>query len=325
MAPTIGLVIPCYNEEQVLRETASRVLALLERMQSEDLISADSAVFFVDDGSRDRTWALIEELCAAHPQVCGLKLSRNCGHQNALLCGLLSAPGDALISLDADLQDDLEVIPQMVRAFVGGDEIVYGVRRRRDSDTPFKRLTAEGYYKLMAALKVDLVFNHADYRLLSRRAIDSLSEYREVNLFLRGIVRLLGYRSSIVEYDRAERLAGETKYPLRKMLSFAWQGITSFSTYPLRLITSIGVVISILSLGLTVWALALRLFTEEALPGWASTVIPTYFLGGVQLLSLGIIGEYVSKIYTESKSRPRFHVETLLGRAAKTSVATRAA
>lgn len=325
MAPTIGLVIPCYNEEQVLRETATRLLALLTRMQSEDLISADSAVFFVDDGSRDRTWALIEELCAAHPQVCGLKLSRNCGHQNALLCGLLSAPGDALISLDADLQDDLDVIPQMVRAFTGGDEIVYGVRRRRDSDTLFKRLTAEGYYKLMAALKVDLVFNHADYRLLSRRAIDSLSEYREVNLFLRGMVRLLGYRSSIVEYDRAERLAGETKYPLRKMLSLAWQGVTSFSTYPLRLITSIGVIISILSLGLTVWALALRLFTQEALPGWASTVIPTYFLGGVQLLSLGIIGEYVAKIYTESKSRPRFHVDTVLGRAAKTGQATRAA
>lgn len=325
MAPTIGLVIPCYNEEQVLRETASRVLELLARMQSESLISADSAVFFVDDGSRDKTWALIQDLCAAHPQVCGLKLSRNCGHQNALLCGLLNAPGDALISLDADLQDDLEVIPQMVRAFIGGDEVVYGVRRRRDSDTRFKRLTAEGYYKVMAALKVDLVFNHADYRLLSRRAIDSLSEYREVNLFLRGMVRLLGYRSSIVEYDRAERLAGETKYPLRKMLSFAWQGVTSFSTYPLRLITSIGVVISIFSLGLTVWALALRLFTEEALPGWASTVIPTYFLGGVQLLSLGIIGEYVAKIYTESKSRPRFHVETLLGRAAKTSRATRAA
>jgi glycosyltransferase involved in cell wall biosynthesis len=325
MAPTIGLVIPCYNEEQVLRETASRLLTLLARMRSEGLISADSAVFFVDDGSRDNTWALIQELCAAHPQVCGLKLSRNCGHQNALLCGLLTAPGDALISLDADLQDDLDVIPQMVRAFIGGDEIVYGVRRRRDSDTLFKRLTAEGYYKLMAALKVDLVFNHADYRLLSRRAIDSLSEYREVNLFLRGMVRLLGYRNSIVEYDRSDRAAGETKYPLRKMLSLAWQGITSFSTYPLRLITSIGVVISILSLGLTVWALALRLFTKEALPGWASTVIPTYFLGGVQLLSLGIIGEYVAKIYTESKSRPRFHVDTVLGRAAKRSEVTRAA
>jgi glycosyltransferase involved in cell wall biosynthesis len=325
MAPTIGLVVPCYNEEQVLRETASRLLALLARMRSEGLISADSAVFFVDDGSRDRTWALIQELCAAHPQVCGLKLSRNCGHQNALMCGLLSAPGDALISLDADLQDDLDVIPQMVRAFIGGDEIVYGVRRRRDSDTLFKRLTAEGYYKLMAALKVDLVFNHADYRLLSRRAIDSLSEYREVNLFLRGMVRLLGYRNSIVEYDRTERSAGESKYPLRKMLSLAWQGITSFSTYPLRLITSIGVIISICSLGLTVWALTLRLFTEQALPGWASTVIPTYFLGGVQLLSLGIIGEYVAKIYTESKSRPRFHVDTVLGRAAKTSEVTRAA
>lgn len=324
MAPTIGLVIPCYNEEAVLRETTSRLLVLLARMQSEGLISADSVVFFVDDGSRDKTWSLIQELCAAHPQVCGLKLSRNCGHQNALLCGLLNAPGDALISVDADLQDDLGVIPQMVRAFIGGDEVVYGVRRRRESDAFFKRFTAEGYYKLMAALKVDLVFNHADYRLLSRRAIDSLSEYREVNLFLRGMVRLLGYRNSIVEYDRAERFAGESKYPLGKMLSLAWQGITSFSTYPLRLITSIGVVISIISLGLAFWALVLRLATEEALPGWASTVIPMYFLGGVQLLSLGVIGEYVAKTYTESKNRPRFHVDTLLSRAAKTSEATRA-
>jgi polyisoprenyl-phosphate glycosyltransferase len=314
-APVISLVIPCYNEEAVLRETTARLIPLLQQMREEGLVSDKSAVFYVDDGSRDKTWALIQELSAAHGEICGIKLSRNRGHQNALFCGLMTAPGDALISVDADLQDDLDVIPQMVRHFRDGCEVVYGVRKRRDTDTFFKRFTAEGYYKLMAAMKVDVVFNHADYRLLSRRALDSLSEYREVNLFLRGLVRLLGYRSAIVEYDRAERFAGESKYPLRKMLSFAWQGITSFSTYPLRLITAIGFLISLLSLGLAGWALILRIFTDEALPGWASSVIPMYFLGGVQLLSLGVIGEYVAKIYVESKGRPRFHVEKLEGAA----------
>lgn len=314
-APVISLVIPCYNEEEVLRETTARLIPLLQQMREEGLVSDKSAVFYVDDGSRDKTWALIQELSAAHSEICGIKLSRNRGHQNALFCGLMTAPGDALISVDADLQDDLDVIPQMVRHFRDGCEVVYGVRKRRDTDTFFKRFTAEGYYKLMAAMKVDVVFNHADYRLLSRRALDSLSEYREVNLFLRGLVRLLGYRSAIVEYDRAERFAGESKYPLRKMLSFAWQGITSFSTYPLRLITAMGFLISLLSLGLAGWALILRIFTDEALPGWASSVIPMYFLGGVQLLSLGVIGEYVAKIYVESKGRPRFHVEKLEGTA----------
>lgn len=314
-APTIGLVIPCYNEEEVLPETTRRLVALLEKMQAEELVSRDSAIFYVDDGSRDRTWKLIQELSAQHPLVCGIKLSRNRGHQNALFCGLMTAPGDALISVDADLQDDLDVIPQMVRNFRSGDDVVYGVRKRRDTDTFFKRFTAEGYYKLMAAMKVDLVFNHADYRLLSRRALESLADYNEVNLFLRGMVRLLGYPSSIVEYDRAERFAGESKYPLRKMLSFAWQGITSFSTSPLRLITTFGFLISLASLTLAAWALITRVFTEEALPGWASTVIPMYFLGGVQLLSLGMIGEYVAKIYMEAKGRPRFHVDRLEGKA----------
>lgn len=312
--PVLGLVIPCYNEEEVLPETTSRLIPLLARMRDEGLIAADSAIFYVDDGSRDRTWSMIEELSAEHPEVCGIKLSRNRGHQNALLCGLMTAPGDLLISVDADLQDDLDVIPQMVRHYRDGCEIVYGVRKRRDTDTFFKRATAEGYYKLMAAMKVDIVFNHADYRLLSRRALEALSEYREVNLFLRGLVRLLGYRSAIVEYDRAERFAGESKYPLRKMLSFAWQGITSFSTAPLRLITTLGFLVSFVSLALAVWALVIKLFVHKAFPGWASTVVPMYFLGGVQLLSLGVIGEYVAKIYMETKMRPRFHVESRLGR-----------
>lgn len=315
MTPTIGLVIPCYNEEEVLRETTSRLLQLLGQMQTDGLVSAQSSIFYVDDGSRDKTWLLIQELSAAHPQVCGIKLSRNRGHQNALLCGLLTAPGDALISVDADLQDDLDVIPKMVTALNNGDDIVYGVRRKRTTDTFFKRFTAEGYYKLLGLMKVQIVFNHADYRLMSRRAIDALREYREVNLFLRGMVPLLGFRNSTVEYDRAERFAGESKYPLGKMLSLAWQGITSFSTSPLRLITTIGFIISAVSIGLATWALFMRLFTSEALPGWASTVIPMYFLGGVQLLSLGVIGEYVAKIYTETKDRPRFHVDVLEGSA----------
>jgi polyisoprenyl-phosphate glycosyltransferase len=313
--PRIGLVIPCYNEESVLPETSTRLLRLLDDMRARGICSDDSAVFFVDDGSRDRTWPMIDSLSREHAAICGIKLSRNRGHQNALLAGLMTAPGDALISVDADLQDDLEVIPQMIEAFSRGDDIVLGVRKRRDTDTFFKRFTAEGYYKLMAAMKVDIVFNHADYRLMSRRALESLREYREVNLFLRGLVPLLGYRSSIVEYDRAERFAGESKYPLKKMLSFAWQGITSFSTYPLRLITTLGFVVSLVSIGLAIWALILRLFTAEALPGWASTVIPTYFLGGVQLLSLGVIGEYVAKIYTETKARPRFHIDVVRGTA----------
>ncbi len=313
--PTLGLVIPCYNEDEVLRETTARLIPLLAQMREENLISDQSAIFYVDDGSRDGTWALIAELSATHPEVSGIKLARNRGHQNALLCGLMTAPGDMLISVDADLQDDLGVIPQMVRHYRNGCDVVYGVRKRRDTDTFFKRFTAEGYYKLMAAMKVDVVFNHADYRLMSRRALDALSEYREVNLFLRGLVRLLGFQSAIVEYDRAERFAGESKYPLKKMLSFAWQGITSFSTAPLRLITTMGFVISLISCGLAFWALGTRFLFDEALPGWTSTVVPMYFLGGIQLLSLGVIGEYIAKIYMESKGRPRFHVDLLKGRA----------
>jgi glycosyltransferase involved in cell wall biosynthesis len=286
-------------------------------MQSDGLISTDSSVFYIDDGSRDRTWSLIQSLSAQHPAICGIKLSRNRGHQNALMAGLLVATGDALISVDADLQDDLDVIPRMVTALRAGDEIVYGVRRKRTTDTFFKRFTAEGYYKLLAAMGVQIIFNHADYRLMSRRTLESLREYKEVNLFLRGLMPLLGYRTSTVEYDRAERFAGESKYPIGKMLALAWQGVTSFSTYPLRLITGIGTFISLVSLGLASWALITRLFTSEALPGWASTVIPMYFLGGVQLLSLGVIGEYVAKIYNETKGRPRFHIDVLEGAAFK--------
>lgn len=314
-SPVLGVVVPCFNEEPVLRETTSRLIALLKRMQCDGMISARSAIFYVDDGSCDGTWRVVNDLSIAHSEVCGIKLSRNCGHQNALLCGLMTAPGDILISVDADLQDDLCVILEMVRHYQNGCEIVYGVRKCRNTDTFFKRITAELYYAIMSAMNVDIVFNHADYRLLSRRALDALSEYQEVNLFLRGIVRLLGYKCEVVLYNRFERFAGESKYPLRKMLSFAWQGITSFSTAPLRMITIIGGIVSVVSIMMALWSFWIALMTNKALPGWASTVVPMYFLGGCQLLSLGIIGEYVAKIYLESKRRPRFHIETLKGRA----------
>ena len=312
---TLGIVVPCFNEAEVLQETTVRLTALLAKMKNSNLISHRSAIFYVDDGSRDGTWGLIETLSAQYPEVSGIKLSRNFGHQNALLCGLMTAPGDMLVSVDADLQDDLDVIPEMVKHYRNGCDVVYGVRKRRDTDTFFKRFTAEGYYKLMAAMKVDIVFNHADYRLLSRRALDSLAEYREFNLFLRGLVRLLGYQSAVVEYDRAERFAGESKYPLKKMLSFAWQGVTSFSSMPLKLITALGFAVSLVSIVLAVWALVVSLFLNQALPGWASTVVPMYLLGGIQLLSLGVIGEYIAKLYLESKGRPKFHIDQLKGRA----------
>lgn len=315
MVPVLGIVVPCYNEQEVLLETNYRLKILIETMIRDGAISSKSSIFFVDDGSRDNTWNIINELSSNDPNVAGIKLTCNKGHQNALLCGLLNAPGDILISIDADLQDDLDVIPKMIKEYINGAHVVYGVRKSREVDTFFKKFTAESYYKLMSLMGVDLVFNHADYRLLSRTAIDSLSEYDEVNLFLRGLVRLIGYRSTLVEYDRAERFAGESKYPIGKMLALAWQGITSFSTAPLKLITTTGAVMSALSIGLGIWGLGTSLFTERALPGWTSIVVPMYFLGGVQLLSLGIIGEYISKIYIETKKRPRFHVEEKVGNA----------
>ena len=312
----LGIVVPCFNEFEMLPVTNSRLLLLIKEMQANGLIASQSSIFYVDDGSQDGTWELISTLARENQEVCGIKLSRNQGHQHALLCGLLSATGDVLISIDADLQDDLNAIPKMINCYKKEKcEIVYGVRKRRDTDTFFKRFTAEAFYKLMLMLKVDIVFNHADYRLLSRKALNALSEYQEVNLFLRGLVRLLGFKTTIVEYDRSERVAGESKYPLSKMISFAWQGITSFSTAPLRLITTAGILVSFASIALAMWGLIVSIFTNKALPGWASTVVPMYFLGGVQLLSLGIIGEYIAKIYLESKARPRFHVDEMVGAA----------
>ncbi|NMF96736.1 glycosyltransferase family 2 protein [Aromatoleum toluolicum] len=309
----LSVVVPCYNEEAVLPETARRLLALLNELVGDGRIASGSHVIFVDDGSRDRTWPLIEELSSLHSCVRGLKLSRNRGHQNALLAGLFAAEGDAVVTVDADLQDDLGAIVEMLVAHAHGAEVVYGVRKHRSTDTLFKRFTAEAYYRMVARMGVEIIFNHADYRLLGRRALEALRQFGESNLFLRGIIPQLGFPSAIVYYDRAERFAGESKYPLGKMLAFAWQGVTSFSAAPLRMITGLGVLISLASFAVTIWAVWIRLFSDSAVPGWASTVVPMYLLGGVQLLCIGIIGEYLAKIYMETKRRPQFFVERYSG------------
>ena len=306
------LVVPCYNEQDVLPLTLPRLLALLTRLREQGRIGADSGITFVDDGSRDATWQLIEDAHRADPRVHGIKLSCNRGHQNALLAGLLCSGADVTISLDADLQDDLDAIPRMLQAHRDGADIVLGVRARRDCDTWFKRSSARAYYALLRRLGVDVVPDHADFRLMSRRALDALRDFREVNLFLRGIVPLLGFSTSIVTYERAARPAGESKYPFARMLALALEGVFSFSTVPLRWITWLGIGVSIASIGFGVWAVLVRLFTDQALPGWASTVVPMYFLGGVQLLALGVIGGYLSRVYAETKQRPRFIVEKSL-------------
>jgi glycosyltransferase involved in cell wall biosynthesis len=309
MSIHLAIVVPCYNEQEVLPETNRRLMSLLDRLAAAGLVRADSAVHYVDDGSRDRTWELIQGLAQQDTRVHGLKLSRNRGHQAALVAGLLTVQGDALVSIDADLQDDVDVIEAMVREFIAGHEVVYGVRDSRATDTAFKRGTALAYYGLLRRMGVDLVHNHADFRLLGRRAVEALREYGEVNLFLRGVVPLIGYKATSVKYDRAERFAGVSKYPLRKMLAFAIEGITSFSIVPLRLITLLGLVISVFSFFMILFVLYGTLVLQAVIPGWASSVVPIYFLGGIQLLSLGIIGEYVSKIYMETKRRPRYFVE----------------
>jgi glycosyltransferase involved in cell wall biosynthesis len=305
----LSLVIPCYNEQEALPITVPQLEKLMQDLIARGKIAADSNVWLVDDGSKDGTWPMIEALAARSDLFVGLKLSRNRGHQNALLAGLLSADGDALISIDADLQDDLGVIEKMVDAHAAGYEIVYGVRKARDRDTWFKRWSAVRYYGLLSALGVDMIPNHADFRLMGRNAINALGLHTEVNLFLRGIIPQLGYRSTSIYYDRLERVAGESKYPLSKMIRLALDGITSFSPVPLRLIAALGFVVCVFSLAMVFWVLFIRLFTDRALPGWASTTVPIYLLGGVQLLCIGILGEYVAKAYSETKGRPRFLIE----------------
>jgi polyisoprenyl-phosphate glycosyltransferase len=309
VVPRLAVVVPCYNEEAVLPETARRLTALLQEMMVRDSVTADSQVVFVDDGSRDCTWELIESLARDDSRVGGIKLSRNRGHQNALLAGLYTCEADILLSVDADLQDDIQVIPEMIRAYGRGAQIVYGVRKDRSSDGLFKRATAQGFYRLLSALGAESVYNHADFRLMSRRAIEELKSFREVNLFLRGMVPLIGFKSAIVHYTRGERVAGQSKYPLRKMLALAWDAVTSFSVTPLRFITGLGFVVFLLSAAMGVWTLWVKLFTDHAIPGWASTMLPIYLLGGIQILCIGVIGEYLGKVYQESKARPRYIIE----------------
>lgn len=312
--PRLALVVPCHNEEAVLPETARQLAALLDGLLAEGCIAPAPAVWFVDDGSRDRTWALIGELQAADPRVRGIKLSRNVGHQYALMAGLDTADGDVLVSLDADLQDDPTIIGPMVDCYRGGADIVLGVRSDRSSDGWFKRSSAQAYYKALSALGVEIVHDHADFRLLSRAALEALAGFGESNLFLRALIPRLGFTTATVPYRRAERFAGETSYPLGKMISFALDGVTSFSTRPLRLITVLGFFVSLGSFALGFWAMVTAAFGHGAVPGWASTTVPIFMLGGVQLLSLGIIGEYIGKIYVETKRRPRYIIETIAGR-----------
>lgn len=310
---TLYVVVPCYNEEDVLPETAKQLLAKIENLSDSGKISPDSRIVFVDDGSDDRTWDLISMLHSENRFFRGIKLSRNRGHQNALLAGLftVSSECDAVISLDADLQDDVNAIDEMIDKFNEGCDVVYGVRDSRETDTFFKKFTAEGFYKIIKCMGADIVFNHADYRLMSRRAIEGLLEFKEVNMFLRGIVPMIGYPSDKVYYKRRERFAGKSKYPLRKMIAFAWEGITSLSTKPIKLITILGLIIFIVSIIMLVYSLV-RYFTGATETGWSSTFVSIWALGGLQLLAIGIIGEYIGKVYLESKERPKFIIEEYL-------------
>ena len=310
--PSLAVVIPCYNEEEMLPKTLAILLALRDAIIAKGKINNDSRIYLVDDGSKDKTWKILNEEAAKNSALVAIKLSRNRGHQNALYAGLCTTTEDITVSIDADLQDDPQNIEAMVDEYLKGNDVVYGVRSARHTDTFFKRFTAEGYYHVMKKMGVDLVFNHADFRLLSRRALESLKEYGESNLFLRGIVREVGYPSSVVKYERQAREAGESKYPLKKMLSFAWKGITAFSTAPLRMITVLGLLSGFASFSLIAWVLAVRLLTDDATPGWASVLLPLLFIGSVQLICLGIIGEYLSKIYEEVKRRPKFHISDIV-------------
>ena len=311
---SLYIVVPCYNEEEVLHETTKRLIDKLNRMTADGLISPDSRILYVDDGSKDKTWRIIEELHGQEPRVLGVKLSRNRGHQNALLAGLMTAKDmcDVTVSMDADLQDDIEVLDAFIGKYREGYDIVYGVRNNRDTDTGFKRNTAQAFYKLLKFFGVDAVYNHADYRLMSKRALEGLAKFGEVNLFLRGIVPQIGYKTATVEYSRGERFAGESKYPLKKMISFALDGITSFSVKPLKIISNLGILLSVLSVGGLIYAL-ISYFTGNAVAGWTATISSIWLLGGIQLLCIGVVGGYVGKIYSEVKARPRYRIEQKVG------------
>ena len=310
---TLYLVIPCYNEEEVLNDTASQLIEKLNKLIGEGKISKKSKIMFVNDGSKDHTWDIICKLHKENDLISGVSLSRNKGHQNALLAGLMTAKeyADITISMDADLQDDINVIDTMIEDNEKGSNIVYGVRSSRKKDSFFKKHTAQAFYKLMKFFGVDIVYNHADCRLMDKKSLEALSKFKEVNLFLRGIIPLIGFKSNIAYYERGKRMKGVSKYPLKKMISFAVDGITSFSVKPLRLIFSVGLIILIISIGIMIYSLIVKL-TGNAVPGWTFLTISIWFIGGLQMLSIGIIGEYVGKMYQETKERPRYFIDEVL-------------
>ena len=313
MENKLYVVIPCYNEEEVLPETSKRLKVKLEELMEKGKIDRNSKIVFVNDGSKDRTWEIIEKLHEEDHIFSGINLSRNRGHQNALLAGLMTTKNyaDMVVSMDADLQDDINAVDEMVEKYLNGIDIVYGVRSSRAKDTFFKKATAEGFYKLMNGMGANTVFNHADYRLMSRRALEGLAQFGEVNLFLRGIVPMIGYRTDVVYYERGERFAGESKYPLGKMLSFAVEGITSLSTKPIRMITGLGFFVFLISLIILVYSFV-RHFMGATIVGWTTLMVSVWAIGGLILLSLGVVGEYIGKIYLETKARPRFIIDEFL-------------
>ena len=309
------IVVPCYNEEQVLEAINGELQKIIHGLVEDRLIDSESAILYVDDGSKDKTWSIIQGLNSANSKSMGLKLSKNVGHQNALLAGLMVAKQayDITVSIDADLQDDVKIIRDFVNNYLAGDEIVYGVRKQRELDTFFKRSTAQLFYKFMHFMGVDVVYNHADYRLMSKLALEKLAEFKEVNLFLRGIIPLLGYKTSIVYYDRLERYAGESKYPFKKMLNFAFTAITSFSIKPIRMISMSGLIISLFGLIYLIYTLFEKI-KGKTVPGWTSIIASVWLLGGMQLLSIGLIGEYIGNIYKEVKQRPKYIIELFIGK-----------
>lgn len=312
-APVLAIVVPCYKEESVLHETHKRLSQLLNRLITEERISSKSYILYVNDGSTDHTWKIIKEFYKNTSYACGLNLAGNVGHQNALMAGLNTVKErcDAAISIDADLQDDVNVIPEMIERYMEGNDIVYGVRRERKTDTFFKRTTALAFYRLMKTMGAKSVYNHADYRLMSSRAIQQLCRFRERNLYLRGLVPLIGYQTACVYYNRDKRFAGESKYPFKKMLNFAIDGITSFSVKPVRMIFWLGCIFLLIALCVTIWTLR-AYFLHDTVPGWSSLMISLWLVGGTILVSLGIVGEYIGKIYIEVKDRPRYNEEELL-------------
>ena len=309
----LAIVVPCYNEEEVLKIASEALRGVLDDLVAREKVAPESFILFVNDGSRDRTWEIISALHAADPVFSGVDLTRNRGHQNALLAGLMTAKDrcDMAISMDADLQDDVDAVDKMIEEYHAGCDIVYGVRSSRKKDTFFKRFTAEGFYRVMNLLGAETVFNHADYRLMSRRALEGLSRFKEANLFLRGMVPMIGYRSGTVEYERGERFAGESKYPLKKMLAFAMEGITSLSVKPLRMITGLGALIFLIAAVMLTYSVY-RWAVGDTVLGWASLMCSVWAIGGLILLSLGVIGEYIGKIYLETKGRPRFLIREVL-------------